>query len=304
MSGMDTGKCEAFLEAAAEGSITAAASRLGLTQPGVTRILNSLEAELGFRLFVRGKSGVRLTAEGQAFLPAARDVVRAARRTAEVSSSIRGVARGLLTIGSYFSVSAIWMPRILSEYEKLYPGVRVRLLEGGNREMAKWIAERSVDLCFCAEPAKLEGFDWIPVMRDRIIAWLPGNHPFARALAYPLSRLSTDPFIHTLHGEDTDQDRLLAKEKIKPTVRFTTKDGFTTWCMVEAGLGVSFNQELISLRWKGNVALVPVDPPQYVPLGLAIPSLDEASPATKRFISCVRRLSPELRGMVKQRQEG
>ena len=56
--------------------------------------------------------------------------------------------------------------------------------------------------------------------------------------------------------------------------------------MVEAGLGVSFNQRLISRKWNGTVAEVPFDPPQFVTLGISVPSLKEASPAAKKFITC------------------
>ena len=57
--------------------------------------------------------------------------------------------------------------------------------------------------------------------------------------------------------------------------------------MVEAGLGISFNQRLISKRWKGEVAELPFSPPQYVTLGISLPSLRDASPAAKRLIDCV-----------------
>ena len=52
---MDATKCEAILIAAETGSLTAAAERLGYTQSGITRMLGSLENEVGFSLFVRSK---------------------------------------------------------------------------------------------------------------------------------------------------------------------------------------------------------------------------------------------------------
>ena len=58
--------------------------------------------------------------------------------------------------------------------------------------------------------------------------------------------------------------------------------------MVAAGLGVSFHQRLISKKWHGRVFEVPFDPPQYISLGIAVPSLKEASPAARRFIAFAR----------------
>ena len=82
------------------------------------------------------------------------------------------------------------------------------------------------------------------------------------------------------------EDRLLEQHDLHPQTCFTTRDGFTTYNMVEAGLGVSFNQRLISRKWSGTVAEVPFDPPQFVTLGISVPSLREASPAAKKFIAC------------------
>ena len=65
---MDSKKIKALLTAAESGSLTAAAATLGYTQAGLTQMMNSLENELGVRLLVRGKNGVRLSDAGQSLL--------------------------------------------------------------------------------------------------------------------------------------------------------------------------------------------------------------------------------------------
>lgn len=68
--------------------------------------------------------------------------------------------------------------------------------------------------------------------------------------------------------------------------------------MVEAGLGSSFNQRLIFRDWKGEVAAVPFDPPQEFSLGISVPNMKEASPATEKFIDLVR---SEIRTVMNDR---
>ena len=415
---MEAVKCEAFLAAAELGSLTATAELLGYTQSGVTRMIGTLEEELGFPLFLRSKKGVQLTENGKLMLPLLREVVRAHHNAEQLSAEIGGVSKGSLTIGCYYSISALWMPEILTAFRARYPGVTVRMQEGGNLEMARWLNERSVDCCFgaqmhgdkydwlpvfrdelvawlprghelaeadafplmrlqdepfihtspnhdtdqdrlleqhglhpqlsaeiggvskgsltigcyysisalwmpeiltafrarypgvtvrmqeggnlemarwlnersvdCCFGAQMHGdkYDWLPVFRDELVAWLPRGHELAEADAFPLMRLQDEPFIHTSPNHDTDQDRLLEQHGLHPQTCFTTRDGFTTYNMVEAGLGVSFNQRLISRKWSGTVAEVPFDPPQFVTLGISVPSLREASPAAKKFIAC------------------
>lgn len=287
---MDATKCEALITAAEMGSFTAAARALGYTQSGITRMVRALEKELGFPLFSRAKEGVSLTDNGRSMLPLMRDVVRSDRAARELGAEIRGLVTGSLTVGSYYSVSSMWMPKVLKRFRARFPGIRVAVVEGGNSDIRRMLVERSVDVCLCGEPVAETPCDWIPLHRDRIVAWLPSDHPRAHDPGFPIANLAGEPFIHTSPGHDTDQDRLLASEGLDLDVRYTTHDGFTTYSMVEAGLGVSFNQQLISRRWHGDVAEVPLEPARYVSLGLAVPDLEEVSPAARRFIDCVREM--------------
>ncbi len=145
---MDVTKCEAFLAAIDHGSLTAAGVFLGYTQSGITRMINALEEEVGFPLFIRTKKGVSPTENGKAMIPAFREIVRAHNHALEIGADIRGILSGALTIGSYYSVSAMWLPPILKRFRQLYPNVRINMKEGGNREMTRWLNEMSVDCCF------------------------------------------------------------------------------------------------------------------------------------------------------------
>lgn len=81
---------------------------------------------------------------------------------------------------------------------------------------------------------------------------------------------------------------------MKLKTRFTTKDGFTTYQMVKAGLGVSFNQAMIARDWKEEVAQVPISPKCFVSLGIALPKKEKVSPAVQRFNKCVEDELPNL----------
>ncbi|MDL2059780.1 LysR family transcriptional regulator [Mesosutterella sp. AGMB02718] len=288
-----TSQCEAFLAAVDRGSITAAAASLGCSQPGVTKLIRSLEKELGFSLLYRTPHGVQPTENGKELTPLFRNIIRAQRNAEEACDEINGLVRGSLTIGSYFSVSAAVLPQVLQGFSSLYPAVRIRLREGTNKELGKWLMERSVDCCFAARPGSAVVCDWIPVLRDELCAWLPAGHPLAGRKTFPLQALERAPFIITRPNEDTDIDRLLERHHIRPDIRFSTTDAYSTYRMVEAGLGISFNQSLINARWRGGVAVLPFDPPQCVELGLSLPELSNASPVTRKFISYTRRFVKE-----------
>lgn len=73
---MDTRKIEALLTSIEAGTFTKAAAQLGCTQSGLTHMMDSLEKEVGFPLLSRSRSGVQLTENGEALLPAMRELVK------------------------------------------------------------------------------------------------------------------------------------------------------------------------------------------------------------------------------------
>lgn len=281
---MEILQCEAVLKAAELGSLSAAGEALNYTQSGITRMLQSLEEELGYPVFVRSKRGVTLTENGKAMLPMFQEIVRAHQNAKEFSSNITGLIRGSLKIGTYYSISALCLPEVLKAFCRDYPGITIDLTEGGNKEVRSWITDRTMDCCFCAEPAADFAYQWIPLFDDEIIAWLPPNHPKASRKTFPVTGFESEPFIHTSPEHDTDQDRLLARFSLHPDTRFATRDAFSTYKMVAAGLGISFNQRLISRDWVKEVTELPLRPRQFISLGIAYPSDTELSPAAKIFI--------------------
>lgn len=288
---MDTLKCEAFITAARLGSLTEAAQVLGYTQSGITRMIHSLESEFGFPLFIRSKKGVVLSENGKEMLKPIEETVNAWTNAHQLASDIRGTIKGSLTVGSYFSISAMIMPAIIAEFESLYPGIKIRIREGGNTEMSRWLNDNAVDCCFCAKPADNDQWDWLPLFEDEIVAWLPLHHPFAQKSAFPIKEFENWPFIHTSPNKDTDQDRLIAKYHLQIEDAYTTLDGFSTYNMVAQGIGISFNQRLISKDWNKKIAEVPLQPRQFIALGIALPSLKKASPAAKKFIDCAKKIT-------------
>lgn len=287
---MDKIKCEALITAAEGGSLSYAAELLGYTQPGITRMIDSLENELGFPLLLRTKKGVMLTPNGERMLPFFRDVIRSQRMAEETGASIRGVLSGVLTIGCYFSVSSMLLPEVLQQFMPDFPGVQIVLKEGTNAELSQLLRDHLVDLCFAAKPSAQTVCEWIPVLEDELTVWLPENHPEAGNTRFQVRKLADYPFIMIEPGNDTDLDRVFSRARVHPDIHFETKDAFSAYRMVEAGLGISLNQRLISREWHGKVVTLPFDPPQYVHLGIAIRSVHDASPAAKKFVDYILRI--------------
>ena len=283
---MDTEKSRALLKIIETGSFSQAAEQLGYTPSGINRMAKAMEKETGFPLFTRSTSGVQLTREGRSLLPLFHELVQCQEQLDQLCADIRGLSSGHLSIGTYYSISASWLPQIIQRFQTNWPGIQIDLCEAGNNDLRQQLADHTIDCCFFSE---YQGqCDWIPLQRDELVVWLPKGHPLADAGCFPLESLNNSPFIQILPEQNTDLERLLHTYQLTPDVRFTTSDNYTAYSMVAAGLGISVNNALMTKNWQDSVVTLPLNPPQYITLGIALPSLAKASPALKKFIACTK----------------
>lgn len=120
------GEMTAFLTAAREGSLSAAARALQLTPSAVSRIVARLEARLGVQLIVRTTRSFRLTAEGEAYARSARRIL-AEIDEAERSIADQGCPRGRVRISMPAAYARLVMVPLLAEFAKLHPGITLDL---------------------------------------------------------------------------------------------------------------------------------------------------------------------------------
>src|SRR6267378_4357206 len=120
---------EYFVTVVDEGSFTAAAARLHVTQPGLSHQIQALERELGGPLLERLPRSVRLTPAGRTALPHARASLAHADRASSAAKRASGVDAGELHVGTLFSISVGVLPIALRRWRRDYPDVQVRLVE-------------------------------------------------------------------------------------------------------------------------------------------------------------------------------
>jgi len=113
----------AMLAVARTGSLSAAARRLGQTQPTLGRQIDALEAALGVSLFVRSPAGLTLTEAGQDLMPDALAMDAAAEALARSASAGRDETRGVVRITASEIIGGAVLPAILADLGALHPGL-------------------------------------------------------------------------------------------------------------------------------------------------------------------------------------
>ena len=286
---METARCRAFLAAAETGSFSKAAEALSYTPSGVNQLVTALEKELGFPVFRRNTKGVTLTENGELLLPTVREFLRKEDRIFELSAEMNGLLIGSVTIAAYSSIATHWLPAVISAFRRDYPQIRIKLMEGIWQEVSKWLDDRAADIGFFSYQEGMP-YEFIPLAEDPMLALLPRDHPLANAAAYPLENCATDRFIMPALGCDDDVEALFAKNGIQPNVQFTTLESFSVMSMVEQGLGMTVMNQLITEKRICDIAMLPIDPPSQITLGVAMNSRADVSPAVKMFLKYAVRM--------------
>jgi DNA-binding transcriptional LysR family regulator len=115
---------------AEQGSIRAAARRLRLAQPALTRSLGELERELGVPLFERRARGMAPTPTGLAFVQRAQAVLNEVRRARDDVDQLKEGAGGRLVVGLSIAAHLALLPNALHPFTARYPGVKLHVIEG------------------------------------------------------------------------------------------------------------------------------------------------------------------------------
>lgn len=266
---MNIQKLEALITAIDLGSFSRAAERLGYTQSGLTHMMNSLEAELGFALIERGYFGVRPTKEGARVLSKIRHLVAMGRELSEDIRRIREGEGAALRIGAYSSVAMHWLPSIIESFRTEHPGVAVEVAQGSVSELYGGIASGRFDLAFVSRNDRYL-CEFIPLRNDRLLAILPPSYPIGDRRAFPIGEFEQQDFLMPSFGFDIDIASVLCEHGVAPHIIPTLVDDPAIVSMVEHGLGASILSELCLRGQGGKVLCLPIAPDVSRRLGIAL----------------------------------
>ncbi|MFF9522814.1 LysR family transcriptional regulator [Streptomyces achromogenes] len=185
-----------FVAVAEEGTLTRAAERLFVSQPGLTKQIRQLETRLGVRLFTRSRTGMALTEPGRTLAERAPALLAGwDQALRETRSAARRAARSL-RVGFLASAANEATPRIITEFTRRRPGWRVEMRQATWSDPSAGLAEGHVDAALLRLP--LTGQD---ALRTAVLftepRWvaLPEGHPLAARDTIPFRDLWDEPFV-------------------------------------------------------------------------------------------------------------
>lgn len=142
---MDLRGLRYFVEVVRQNSFTRAAETLHVTQPSISKMVRTLEEELGGPLLLREGRGVQLTDAGEVVYARGQEVIAQSQRLRQEVAEIDGMARGTLTVGVAPTLGHYIAP-VISRFQQLYPGVELKVDESGARGQRQRVFDGDVDM--------------------------------------------------------------------------------------------------------------------------------------------------------------
>lgn len=166
---MELRQLRCFASVYEEGTITGAARRLNVVQPALSVQLAKLEAEVGQKLFERGRLGLQPTPAGRRmyslFMPILRDVAQARAQMAHLSKEISGrVAVGLVT-----SVTNSVLSNCILECSRRHPNIEVTASDGYSTAMIDAVMSRHLDIALINRPRTKIGLPTELALEERMV---------------------------------------------------------------------------------------------------------------------------------------
>lgn len=282
------------LAVADAGSITQAASDVGMTQSGASQAIAQLEDMLGAPLFTRERRQTLPTAVGLRVVDEARAMLAALGRIQTISKDASGAARATLRLASFPMVFATILPPVLRRYRQLHSTIDVVSLEASDDEVETLLADGAVDVGVVLNGGRQSqggaARPICPLGEDEWMAVLPAAHPLARSgNAIALAELAAQPFVLatggcSVHAQSLAQDAGLALQDVRATVR----DWTSAFALVREGLGVTLVPALTLPEQRRGLRVMPLQSRQYRSFGLAVASHAAGSAAVEALFAMLQ----------------
>jgi len=284
---------EAVLALAEYGSFVAAAARLRLSQPALTRSIQRLETALGVRLFERSTRRVQITAAGREFAAVAERMLNDLGITVQSVREVAEERRGLVVISSVMSVAGGLLPGIVASYRADRPGVEIHIREGVHAAVLEDVRSGVADFGIGYVDELPDFAAGTALSRETFCVVMPARHKLAARRGLSLSELRDEPMVGLPTEARTRRtiDAAAATSGVPLRQAVVVSQFATLMALVGAGVGIAIVPKGAThgplARGLRSVPLV--EPRLSRRLGLIALREREPTPAASGFVALLRR---------------
>lgn len=241
---MDFRKLAYIVEVAKEGSVTAAANKLYISQPALSQILAQVEKELGIKLFDRKETPMRLTYAGELYLTTAKEILSEYETLKRRLLDVAEGDEGQIKLGIPVERAGYMLPDVMASFQQRFPKVNLSLEENDGKTILHLLKNHEVDLVILPKSDKNLGdeFETRLIYEEEI--FIVSSKPLMEAndeFYIEAKNLRSYPFILVKEGHAirTRTNAIFEKAGITPGILLETTSNLTAVQMAQSGLGLA-----------------------------------------------------------------
>ncbi len=229
-------------------NLTETAKALFTSQPGISKAILELEAELGVDIFARhGKRLRRVTEPGQQVLRAIEVIMREVGNLKRIGEEFSKQDAGTLSVATTHSQARYFLPEPVAQLRKRFPKVNIVLHQGSPDQVARMVIEEVADIGLATEAlSDRDELVTMPCYEWQHSVVMPAGHPLMNAERVSLEDLALLPLVsyHPSFSGRTRVDHAFATRHLKPNFVLEAIDADVIKTYVRIGLGVGIVSEL------------------------------------------------------------
>ena len=287
---MDTFKIKAVLTAVKLGSLSKAAEDLSYTPSAFSRLLSSLEDELGVTILTRSSTGVRLSESGKALYPHFLSLIAEEDHIFEATQAFHEKIDKTLCIATYSSISRNLLSKLMKDFHCQYPDISlsIKVLDDLNGALENVEA----DIVF-ADALTLKAYDWVLLATDHYS--LVAEKGFAEdGRIFSLEELYSELTVPYLNVQDHNLESIVDESRFHETLTLKSEDDLSVIDMIKAGVGAAILPGLVIKGITDEVSVREIRPGISRSLGYACKQ-GKRSYALNEFIQFLEHSKKNLR---------
>jgi DNA-binding transcriptional LysR family regulator len=283
---------EALVAVMETGSMTLAAKRMHVSQPALSRLIASLETDLGYAMFRRAGGRLAPTAEAELLREEIKNALSAVDRARRRAHQLGSFQEGGLAICAFPSLAATPLPRLLAGFCARNPKLKVTLNSMHVQQMLNEVALQRADFAISDVPAHANGVMAEHLSRHHGVCVVQPQHRFASLATVPLLAIAEERFVW-LGEEDDARNRTVVQEaflangiNVDWNAEVSLSASACAW--ISAAGGCAIVDSFAAEEWRGRLVWVNTDPPIVFDLWLLRSEVKPMSRIAVAFLEILR----------------
>ena len=262
-----------------------------MSPSAVADSIKNLEEILGTQLFNRHRTGVELTIDGYRFLDSAKSILRQLNDSIFAFQNETMNVEGEFVIGASFSVMGYYLPTPLSQFEKVYPNLKVGLAEHTRKDLEQLLLAGEIDIAFMitSNIGISQGVKVKTLFRSKRTLWCSERHRFAEMNQVSMADIAKEKYIMLVADEAEENiDQIWKRYGRVPDIKVRTQSVEAVRSFISREHGVAILSDLLFRPWSldgTQIVSIPIEEPiPTMNLGIVWDSGKNQSRGEKLFV--------------------